>query len=57
MNFIPRFIKDDSGADLIEYALIVGLVSLAAATALGGVNGAISDLFTRLETALDAVTF
>jgi Flp pilus assembly pilin Flp len=57
MNTIPRFITDDSGADLVEYALLVGLVSIAAITALGGVTGAITGLFTRLSTRLGLVTF
>jgi Flp pilus assembly pilin Flp len=54
MGSIPRFINDESGADLIEYALLVGLVSLAAATGLGGVATSIKNLFTRLTTKLDA---
>ena len=54
MGSITRFINDDSGADLIEYALLVGLVSLAAATGLGGVATSIKDLFTRLTTKINA---
>jgi Flp pilus assembly pilin Flp len=57
MNTIPRFITDDSGADLVEYALLVGLVSIAAITALDGVTVAITGLFTRLGTRLGLVTF
>ena len=54
MGSITRFIKDDSGADLVEYALLVGLVSLAAAAALPGVATAISNLFDRLVDRIDA---
>ena len=54
-----RFVKDDNGADLVEYALIIGLVSLAAITALGtsttGVAGAIAGLFGELTTAIGNV--
>ena len=31
MNLITRFIRDDQGQDLIEYALLGAFVSLAAA--------------------------
>jgi Flp pilus assembly pilin Flp len=42
-NLIARFVREDAGQDLIEYALLGSFVSLAAylgATALGGaLNG------------------
>jgi pilus assembly protein Flp/PilA len=54
---VTRFVKDDNGADLVEYALIIGLVSLAAITTLASVNTGIgalfSDLSAQLSTALD----
>lgn len=57
MGTITRFIKEDNGADLVEYALLVGLVSLAAIATLGDVGTAIGGMFTRLITRLDLVTF
>lgn len=56
MGSITRFIKDDNGADLIEYALLVGLVSLAAITGLNGVATEISGLFTDLKTKIAGIT-
>ena len=47
-----RFLKDDSGATAIEYALIAGLVSIAAITALGTVGTEIVDIFTTIGTKL-----
>ena len=55
MGSITRFIKDDDGADLIEYALLVGLVSLAAITGLTGVATEITGLFTDLKTKIGAI--
>ena len=58
MNTLSRFIKDDSGADLVEYALIIGLVSLAAAvTARDAIVPAIGGLFTKLKDELGKVSF
>jgi pilus assembly protein Flp/PilA len=34
MNFIAKFLADDSGQGLVEYALIVALVSITAIAAL-----------------------
>ena len=45
MGSITRFIKQDEGADLIEYALLAGLISLAAVATLTSVGGSIKDLF------------
>ena len=51
-NRIARFIKDDSGAASIEYALIAGLIALVivgGATALGT---SISGKFTSIGTSV-----
>ena len=56
MSIIKRFISDDAGADLIEYALLAGLISLAAVGTLTSVGGSISGLFGRVKTKLDSIT-
>ena len=57
MNLFTRFIRDDQGQDLIEYALLGAFVSLAAvagATVLGtGLNAWYRDLGTAID-AMDA---
>ena len=43
---VLRFLDDDdSGQDLIEYALLVGLIALVAVTALTEVGKTIKDVF------------
>jgi Flp pilus assembly pilin Flp len=43
---VLRFLEhDDSGQDLIEYALLVGLIALVAVTALTEVGKTIKDVF------------
>ena len=51
---LNKFVTDESGQDLIEYALIAGLVGLAAVTALTSVAGAITTLFNNIKTQLAA---
>jgi pilus assembly protein Flp/PilA len=51
-NLVARFIKDESGAAAIEYALIAGLIALVivgGATALGT---SISAKFTSIGTSV-----
>jgi pilus assembly protein Flp/PilA len=56
MRIIKQFINDDGGADLIEYALLAGLISLAAVAALGTVGTSITGLFNKISTKLDGIT-
>jgi pilus assembly protein Flp/PilA len=56
MDSIKRFITDDQGADLIEYALLAGLISLAAVATLGIVGTSITGLFTKISTKLNGIT-
>jgi pilus assembly protein Flp/PilA len=55
MNTLSRFIKDDNGADLVEYALIIGLVSLAAVGASTTIVDGIGQLFNNVNQALKGV--
>ena len=46
--------NDESGQDLIEYALIAGLIALAAVTTMGTLGTAINNAFTAVTTALNS---
>ena len=54
MNAITRFVNDDQGADLIEYALLVGLITLAAVTALGTLGENVKLMWEKISTDLSA---
>ena len=56
MGSITRFINQDEGADLIEYALLAGLISLAAVATLTTVGTSITGLFTKISTKLSTIT-
>ena len=55
MNLIPRlraFARNEEAQDLIEYALLVGLISLVAVVAIGLAGGSVNTIFTNIAAAL-----
>jgi Flp pilus assembly pilin Flp len=55
VQFIKNFIREEEGQDVVEYALVVGLVALAGGGALAIMAGGISGLATDLSAALAAI--
>ena len=51
-NLFARFIKEEEGQDLIEYALLTALIGVLLVTAIGTLRGAIAGAFGRAGTAL-----
>ena len=52
MNFIitrlRAFARNEEAQDLIEYALLVGLISLVAVAAIGLAGGSVNTIFTNI---------
>jgi pilus assembly protein Flp/PilA len=51
-QFIKNLVTEDSGQDLIEYALVAALVGLGAVTSMKGLATSISTTFTGVGNAL-----
>ena len=50
-----RFLREEDGAQVIEYALIIAVVSIVLVVALNGLTGtSFSGFITRVETCLTA---
>ena len=49
---VKNFVSDESGQDLIEYALIASAVGLIAVAAMASLSGAISGAFAKVTTSL-----
>jgi Flp pilus assembly pilin Flp len=47
--------RDESGQDLIEYALLAGFISLVAVVAITNVGEGVNDVYGGLETQVDAI--
>jgi pilus assembly protein Flp/PilA len=53
-NSFNRFVCDEQGQDLIEYALLAGLISLVCVLAITGVGTKVKALFTSIEAEIPA---
>jgi pilus assembly protein Flp/PilA len=53
IKHIKNFVRDESGATMIEYGLIAALVAVAAIVALESLGTSISSMFTAVSTKLD----
>ena len=47
-----NLLNNEEGQDLVEYALLVTLIALAAITGVSKVAGAINTVFTNVSTSL-----
>jgi pilus assembly protein Flp/PilA len=59
MRLIDRlisFVRKDEAQDLIEYALLVGLISLVAVAALQLTGNSVNNIFTAIQAKLAAAT-
>jgi len=57
MNLIRRFVREEEGQGLVEYALILGLIAVVAIAALTLSGESISSMFGTISTKLsDAQT-
>ena len=54
MSVLIGFVRDESGATAMEYALIVALVSLGATT-FGSMGNSLVNIYTRVSSEMNAV--
>jgi pilus assembly protein Flp/PilA len=52
--FSQRFMQDESGQDLIEYALVAGLIGVVAVGAMTLVGGSLTGGFNTLSSAISS---
>jgi len=50
-----KFFSNESGASLVEYGLLVGLIAVASIAAVGALGDSINAVFTKISSELDAV--
>lgn len=49
MTYLKNFINDEEGQDLVEYALLLGFVAMAAAGILLTIGGDITSIFSKAK--------
>ena len=55
-HMLSAFLKEESGQDLIEYALVAALVGLGALAAMRGLSNSIGNSFNSVGNALTNAT-
>jgi pilus assembly protein Flp/PilA len=52
MTRLRSLVRDDSGQDLLEYALLIALIALVCVAAVGLAGTAVSKIFTAIAAAI-----
>jgi pilus assembly protein Flp/PilA len=55
LQLIARFRRDESGAALVEYGLLVGLIAVICVVAITAVGTQVSTLFSNIASQLAAI--
>ena len=50
--FLNRLVREEEGQDMVEYALILGLVSIVAVGAVTATGGSVSKIWDAVSTAV-----
>jgi pilus assembly protein Flp/PilA len=50
MNTLRKFVRDDSGAALIEYTVLLAILVIAVITTISAVGGWVNSKWTALNT-------
>lgn len=45
LSFVKNFVREEEGATMVEYGLMVALIAVAAITAIGVLSGGLNALF------------
>ena len=52
--FLARLCKNEKGATMIEYSILIGIITVAAIAMIGFMGGYVTDQWTALVTATSA---
>ena len=53
MKLVGHFLKDESGATAIEYAVIAGMLSIVIVAAVQGLGSKLKGTFTSVQNAIN----
>ena len=49
---LARFVREDEGQDIIEYALLAGLITTGVAATIAAIGGKVLEMFNALDAAI-----
>jgi Flp pilus assembly pilin Flp len=52
-NLMTRFVREETGQDVVEYALLAAFISIIAATTFKLIGGDLSTIFGNVKTQAD----
>lgn len=52
---INRFVREESGQDLVEYALLLGIITLASIAAIQSIGSQVASIYQAVDTNLQTV--
>lgn len=53
LAILNRFTRDDSGQDLVEYALLLGIITVSCVVALDNIGTKVAGMYQQVQTVLD----
>ena len=54
MKTLMKLVREESGQDMLEYALLTALIALAAVTAITAAGDSVETIFNNISDELDA---
>jgi pilus assembly protein Flp/PilA len=54
-NLFSKFVREENGQDLIEYALLAGFISLVAVVAITNVGTGVNAVYNNIDTPVKAI--
>lgn len=54
-KLLARFVRNDEGQDLIEYALLAGFISLVAVTMIRAVGTGVNNVYSGINSQVGAI--
>ena len=55
LTSLKNFLRDDEGATMVEYGLMVALIAVVCIVAVGTLGGNINDMFGDVATEVESV--
>ena len=55
MGWVMRYVREDDGVDIVEYALIAAIVAIGCIVAMKDLNTGITAFFSRVTTGLAGI--
>ena len=54
-QLLKRFVREEKGQDLIEYALLAGFISLVAVVAITAVGAGVNGVYNNIDSQVGAI--